>query len=131
MDGRSIWGGRASILLSLDGRDKSEGESMAITTKLDWRVTPLIARKRHGWRMLSITEHFDYMFGEAFCYLIVAGNWLRHFCPGVLIPVVFGAVAEQNTTSATDLLDERFPPHFTASSPILRTCGILPVFISW
>ena len=80
--------------------------------------------------MLSIAEHFDYMFGEAFCYLIVAGDWLRYLCPGILIPVMFGAVAEQNTTRALDLLDESFPLHFTASSPTLRTCGILPVFIS-
>ena len=57
----------------------------------------------------------------------VSGNGLGYLRGGVVIPVVFSAVANKYTATRFELSDEVFPFHRSDSSASLRTPGIAPL----
>ena len=64
---------------------------------------------------------------EMFIDLAMTRNGLRDFGGGILIPVVFAAVADEDRTLGFNLLDEFAAFHADSSSPRRRTQGISPL----
>jgi hypothetical protein len=46
---------------------------------------------------------------------------------GILIPIVFSTVTDENTTGSLDLTDEVFPLHAICRSPTCFTFGMAPL----
>ena len=62
-----------------------------------------------------------------FFYFTVTRDGLADFGAWILKPIVFAAVANEDTTLLLDLSHEVDPLHATVSSARLRTFGIAPV----
>lgn len=68
---------------------------------------------------------------KAFLNLAVTRNRLGCLALGVLIPVMVGAMTDEDTAFALDDPDEVDALHFRTSSPTFRTPGIFPLVSSW
>jgi hypothetical protein len=77
-----------------------------------------------------IIQHFDNVFRQSLINLTMSGNRLRHLGPWVLIPIMFAAMTDQDTTHILKLLYKILIFHGISSSATRRTLGIFPLVSS-
>lgn len=80
--------------------------------------------------VLNVCKLFQNMAGQEFFDFCVAGNRLSHSGAGVLIPIVFAAVANEDAPHLLDTRNQLAPLQATSSSAALRTAGMLPLVSS-
>ena len=54
----------------------------------------------------GIAKLFDNRTGEVFLDFAMTRDWLTHFRPRILIPIVFAAMSDEHATHARELLNE-------------------------
>ena len=58
--------------------------------------------------------------------LAMPGDWLRHACAGILVPIVFPSMSNENAPYFLYLLHEVPAFHATSNSATFRTAGMCP-----
>ena len=76
---------------------------------------------------IIITEHLDNMLGKSVLDLSMPWHRLSNFGFQILIPVMFAAVTDENTTHVLKPFYQLAPFHDISRSATLRTLGIVPL----
>jgi len=84
------------------------------------KATRAVTRSSNASKCFAI----DFIQGKEFFDLSMPRHWLRHACEGILIPIVFPAMSDENAAHLLDLLYEVPALHANSNSATLRTAGM-------